>query len=54
MAEKITRYKAIKDFFGIPGRPVTLSELKELSSSSRQELAEGAAAELGKELEVKK
>ena len=52
MAE-ITKYKAIKEYFGTPGHPVTLQELKALSSDDRNELAEGAAKELGKTLAVK-
>ncbi len=50
--EKMNRIAAIKMYFGAPGYPpVTTAELKALSASDRQELAEGAARELGVELE---
>lgn len=49
MAE-ITKYKAIKEYFGTPGHPVTLAELKVLSPEDKTELAVGAAKELGKTL----
>jgi len=49
--EKITRLAAIKKYFGEGHRPVELAELKVLSKEERQELAEGAAKEMGIELE---
>ena len=48
---KIKRIAAIKRYFGVPGHPVTLQELMALTKENRQELAEGAARELGLELE---
>jgi hypothetical protein len=53
MSESITKYKAIKDYFGTPGHLVKLEELKALSPADRTELAEGAAKELGKVIAVK-
>ena len=50
--EKMSKLKAIKVYFGTPEHPVTLAELKELSSEQREELAQGAAKELGVEIEV--
>ena len=46
----ISRIGAIKKYFGTEDSPVTIHELKELSEDERQELAEGAAKELGFEL----
>ena len=48
---KIKRIAAIKRYFGVPDHPVTLKELTALSKEDRQELAVGAAKELGLELE---
>jgi hypothetical protein len=41
MPETVTRVKAIRDFFEVPGRPVTMDEIKALSPDERKELAEG-------------
>jgi len=49
---KIKRIAAIKRYFGVPEHPVTLQELTALTKENRQELAEGAARELGLELET--
>lgn len=52
----ITKIKAIRDYFSTAEKPITSQELIELrkaSSDSFDELAEGAAKELGEELEVK-
>ena len=49
---KIKRIAAIKRYFGVPGHPVTLKELTALTKEERQELAGGAAEELGLELET--
>jgi len=48
--EKITRISAIKKFFDIPGRPVTIVELKQLSMAERNWLAEESAKMLYVEL----
>ena len=46
------RLEAIKKYFGSNGYPaVTLAELKDLTKTKRDELAEGAARELGEALE---
>jgi hypothetical protein len=49
--EKLTRMAAIRKYFGEGSHPVTLPELKALTAEERQELAIGAAKELGVELE---
>ena len=49
--QKMSKMKIIKEYFSIPGKPVTFAELKALTSTQRQELAEGAAKELGVEIE---
>ena len=51
--EEITKLQALKQYFNVPDHPVTVQELKALSKEDRQELAEGAAKELGKTLIVK-
>ena len=52
--EKIGMVAAIKRYFEADGgRPVTMTEFRELSSEARQELGEMAAKALGMELEVK-
>ena len=48
--EQMTKLGAIKKYFGTPERPVELKELKELTQPDREELAQGAARELGVEL----
>lgn len=51
----IGKVKAIKSFFDVPGKPVTTKELVELRKADPKgfdELAEGAAKELGEELIV--
>jgi len=53
MAE-ISRLQALKRYFGTETQPVTVAELKELTREDRAELAEGAAKELGMELEPPK
>ena len=52
MAVKIKRIAAIKRYFGAPGHPITLQELAALTKGERTELAEGAAAAMGLELEA--
>ena len=54
--DKITEIKAIRDFFGMNGKsmPEFAAELKALSPEEKRYLAEGAARELGKELEPAK
>ncbi len=52
----VTRIQAIREYFGTEEKPITTTELIELrkaSPGSFDELAEGAAKELGKELEAK-
>ena len=52
--EQLTRMRAIKRYFGSEGYPpVTNSELLALSEKDREELAQGAAKELGVEIEAK-
>ena len=51
---EMTRLAAIKAYFGTEDHPVTLQELKKLTPEDRDELAEGAAKELGATLIVKK
>jgi len=52
--EKITKIKAIKEFFEADGgRPVTMNEMRELTADDRNELGVLAAKALGKGLEVK-
>lgn len=51
----IGKIKAIKDYFSTPDKPVTTMELTELRRDNIpgfDELAEGAAKELGEELTV--
>ena len=48
--ETLTKLGAIKRYFGTPDRPVDLKELKALTQADREELAIGAAKELGVEL----
>ena len=50
----MSKMKAIKVYFGTPERPVTFEELKALSTEEREELARGAAKELGVNLTVLK
>ena len=52
MAVKIKRIAAIKRYFGVEGHPITLQELAALTKQERTELAEGAAAAMGLELEA--
>jgi len=52
--EEMSKMKAIKVYFGTPERPVTFEELKALSTEEREELARGAAKELGVNLTVLK
>lgn len=54
MAKEMTRLAAIKEYFGTPERPVDLKELKALSAADREELAEGAAKELGATIAAKR
>jgi hypothetical protein len=50
--EKTTNVKAIKEFFEADGgRKVTMSEMRELSTSERNELGQMCAEALGKEIE---
>lgn len=46
----MTGIKVLKEFFVDP--PISMTELKALSSADRRELAELAAAELGVELDA--
>lgn len=49
----IGKIRAIKEYFGVPNKPVTSTELVELRKADTKgfdELAEGAAKELGEEL----
>lgn len=49
----MNRIAVLKAYFGSEGYPpVTTAELKALSAQERQELAEGAAKEMGVELET--
>jgi hypothetical protein len=43
---EMTRIQCLKEFFG-ESRPVTITELKELSGEARKELASLAAIEMG-------
>ena len=53
MAEKMKRLGAIRSYFGSGGDPkVSIDELKALSKEEREELADGAAKELGVELDL--
>jgi hypothetical protein len=50
-AEPITRSAAIKEFFSVPGHPVTLKEQREFMSADREGyrwVGEQAAAALGR------
>ena len=50
-AEPITRSAAIKEYFSVPGHPVTLKEQREFMTSDREgyrEVGDAAAAELGR------
>lgn len=49
----ISKVTAIKDFFGVPGKPVTLAELKELRATDKDgydDIAEACAKALGETL----
>lgn len=47
------KFEAIRQFFAKDGgRPVNISELKEMKAEDRNELAELAAKELGVELDA--
>ena len=50
----VSRTVAIREYF-FPGRPAqeVIAEMKKLTEADKQELSEGAAKELGYELEVK-
>lgn len=49
--EKISNVKAIKEFFEAnDGRPVTMSEMRELTPVERAELGRMCAEALGKEI----
>lgn len=55
MADKIKPIAAIKEYFGyLPGQGPAqfLQEIKALTPEDKKELAEGAAKELGKELDT--
>jgi hypothetical protein len=61
MAEKMSKVKAIRDFFQREdeiapegGRKVNLQELKELSDEDKDELGTLCAEQLGAEIEIKK
>ena len=47
----VSKLAVIREYFGTPNYPVSLSELKKLSSDERTKLAVGAAKELNVELE---
>ena len=50
--EKLSRMRAMKSYFGSEGYPpVTNAELVALPEEDREELAKGAAKELGVELQ---
>jgi hypothetical protein len=38
MAEKIATLMQVREFFAVPGKPVTMTEMKELDSEDRDEL----------------
>ena len=51
MADPITRSAAIKEYFSVPGHPVTLKEQRDFMTADREgyrEVGDGAAAELGR------
>jgi hypothetical protein len=49
--EKMTNLKAIREFFEADGgRKITMSEMRELSTSERNELGQLCAKALGKEI----